>query len=157
MPRILSRAGPLLAKHANTGDVLEPGVIYLAPPDRHLLIDRHLLLLSAGAKENGHRPAIDALFRSAAAMGARVMGVILSGALDDGASGLRRVKEAGGLAVVQDPNQAMYPAMPRNALAAVDVDYVLTVEQIGELIAATAGDADRLVRELKALAAAQPT
>src|SRR5215210_2803005 len=102
MPRILSRAGALHATHASSGDVLRPGVIYLAPPDRHVLIDRHRLRLSAGAKENGHRPAIDPLFRSAAALGARVMGVILSGALDDGAAGLRRVKAAGGLAVVQD-------------------------------------------------------
>jgi two-component system chemotaxis response regulator CheB len=142
LPQILSRAGKLPAVHATSGDRLEAGVIYIAPPGRHLLIDAARLRLSAGARENGHRPAIDPLFRSAAVLGARVMGVILSGTLDDGAAGLLRVKAAGGLAVVQDPEQATYPAMPRNAIAATPVDYVLSVEAIAELIVDRAGTPD---------------
>ncbi|MEP7054691.1 MAG: chemotaxis protein CheB [Actinomycetota bacterium] len=142
MPQILSRAGSLRAVHATSGDDLEAGVIYVAPPDRHVLIDGHRLRLSAGARENGHRPAIDPLFRSAAAaLGARVMGVVLSGVLDDGAAGLLRVKAAGGLAVVQDPSDALYPAMPLNAMAAVKVDHMLPVEAIAALIVAMAGTA----------------
>jgi two-component system chemotaxis response regulator CheB len=139
MPQILSRAGKLRAMHAESGVDLQPGTIYLAPPDRHVLLDGRRLRLSAGAKENGHRPGIDPLFRSAAKLGARVMGVILSGALDDGAAGLLCIKEAGGLAVVQDPTEATYPAMPRNAIAATRVDHILPIEAIAELIVAEAG------------------
>lgn len=140
LPQILRRSGPLPAEHASDNQVIEPGRIYVAPPDVHLLVEGDRLRLSAGARENGHRPAVDPLFRSAArSLGARVIGVILSGVLDDGAAGLKAVKAAGGVAVVQDLDDAMYPTMPANAMAATAVDQVLTVEQMAEFIVTTSG------------------
>ncbi len=104
MPYILSRAGPLPARHPQDGDPLEPGHIYLAPPDHHLLVEGNRVAVKRGPRENGFRPSIDALFRSVAYYGGRkVIGVILSGMLDDGTSGLWTIKRLGGTAVVQDP------------------------------------------------------
>lgn len=136
LPRILSRAGPLQAAHARHGEALVPGRVYVAPPNHHLVVDDHGVVLSRGPQENGHRPAIDPLFRSAArAFGARLAGVILSGALDDGAAGLAAVKAAGGVAVVQDPADAGFPAMPRHAMERVEVDHVMPAQGIGGLLA----------------------
>src|SRR4051794_41089388 len=102
---ILSRAGELPATAAVDGERFERGHIYVAPPDHHLLIRGLEIELSVGPRENGHRPAIDPLFRSAArAFGARVIAIVLSGSLDDGAAGARFVKERGGVAIVQDPD-----------------------------------------------------
>jgi two-component system chemotaxis response regulator CheB len=143
---ILARAGRLPAATAAEGTRIEHGRIYVAPPDHHLLLHGETLRLSRGPRDNGHRPAIDLLFRSAAeSRGPRVLGVVLTGLLDDGAAGLRTIKERGGAAVVQSPDDALYPAMPISAIAATDVDAVVPVDQmavtIGRLLAVTADGA----------------
>ena len=141
---ILDRAGPLPVYHAADGEPVRPGRVYVAPPDRHLLLVGGALRLSRGPHENRTRPAVDPLLRSVAvARGPRAVGVVLTGLLNDGASGLRAVKRCGGVAVVQDPADAAYPDMPKAALAAVGadrVDYRLPLADLG----ATLG---RLVRE----------
>ena len=132
---ILARAGRLPAATAVDGTRIELGRIYVARPDHHLLLEGDTLRLGRGPRENGHRPAIDLLFRSAAeARGPRLLGVVLTGLLDDGAAGLRVIKERGGAAVVQSPDDALYPAMPRSAIAATDVDAVVPVDQMAEAI-----------------------
>jgi two-component system chemotaxis response regulator CheB len=136
LPSILNRAGALPAVHPRDGQAIQPGRIYVAPPDHHLLIkDRHLRV-TRGPRENRHRPAADVLFRTAArSCGRRVIGVVLSGALDDGTAGLMVIKRQGGLAVVQDPAEALYPSMPSNARDHVAVDHCLPVAQIAPLLA----------------------
>jgi two-component system, chemotaxis family, protein-glutamate methylesterase/glutaminase len=132
---ILQRAGPLPAEAPVTGDQLREGRIYVAPPDHHLLVEPGALRLSRGPTENRFRPAIDPLFRSAAQVyGPSVIGVILSGNLDDGVAGLRTIKQLGGLAVVQDPADALFPSMPQNALQHVDVDHRAPVAELGALL-----------------------
>jgi two-component system chemotaxis response regulator CheB len=135
LPRILSSAGPLPAKHARNGEAIVPNRIYVARPDHHLLVhDGHVKVVK-GPRENGCRPAIDPLFRTAAyAYGPRVIGIVLSGALDDGTAGLVAIKNQGGLALVQDPNDALVDAMPRSALENVDVDHVLPIDELGRLL-----------------------
>lgn len=145
LPQILSRSGPLPATFAKNGDELVRGQIYVAPADHHMLVHDGHLELSQGPRENGHRPAIDPLFRSAArSHHGRTIGVILSGLLDDGASGLRYVKQSGGSAVVQDPGDALFPNMPTAALALTDADRIAPASQIGDalcsLIEEPAGD-----------------
>ena len=136
LPQILERAGPLPVHHATDGEEPMPGVVYVAPPNAHLLLHVERIALLHGPTENGHRPAIDPLFRSAAAAyGPRVIGVILSGALDDGAAGLLAVSRAGGLTMVQSPEEALYSSMPLSALDAVPVDVVGPVEELGERLA----------------------
>ena len=138
---ILDAAGPLPARLAVDGEALRPGRIYVAPPDHHLLVAGDRIRLTRGPRENRARPAIDPLFRSAAvARRSRVVGVVLTGLLDDGAAGLSAVQRCGGVAVVQDPDDAPHPEMPRNAAAAVDVDYSLPVAEMGPLLS-------RLARE----------
>jgi two-component system, chemotaxis family, protein-glutamate methylesterase/glutaminase len=135
LPSILSRAGSLPAVHAVHEQEVQPGRIYIAPPDRHMLIVENRIHLSRGPRENGHRPAVDPLFRSAArSFGRRVIGVLLSGSLDDGTVGLMAVKRHGGLAVVQDPGEALYPAMAQSAMDRVGVDLVLPVQEIAQLL-----------------------
>ena len=136
LPGILTRHGPLLASHVKDGEPIEHGHIYVAPPDHHLLVRQGHVHLSRGPRENGHRPAVDPLFRSAAREYAtRVVGVVLSGALDDGTAGLLAIKSRGGIAVVQDPEDALYSGMPGNALQVVEVDHVVPAGAIGELLA----------------------
>ncbi len=131
LPQILARAGPLPAAHAQDGEPLQSGRIYVAPPNCHLLVQDGRLALSDTARENNHRPAIDPLFRSAArARGARTVGVLLSGADDDGTEGLLVIKARGGVALVQDPEEALYSRMPQSALTYVAVDGVLTVREL---------------------------
>lgn len=151
---IFGNAGPLSAVTAESGERIVPGRIYVAPPDHHLIIQPGRVQITRGPKENRFRPAVDPLFRSAAqTYGPRVIGIILTGGLDDGTSGLWTVKRLGGTAIVQDPHEAMAPSMPQSALRYVEVDYVLPVREIAPLLvrlAATPADAqegDRAVPE----------
>jgi two-component system chemotaxis response regulator CheB len=135
MPAILGRSGPLAAGHGHDGEPLLPGRIYVAPPDRHLLVLDGRIRLGAGPREHGFRPAVDPLFRSAAsAYGERVVAVVLSGMLDDGTAGLLAVKRRGGVAVVQDPAEARYDGMPTSAIRHVAVDHVRPVAGIATLL-----------------------
>jgi two-component system chemotaxis response regulator CheB len=135
LPEILTRAGKLPAGHPVHREPIRRGRVYVAPPDRHLLVGNGQLLLEQGPKENGHRPAIDVLFRSAAQIyGPRVVGVVLTGNLDDGTAGLLEIKRRGGIAVVQDPEEADYPGMPKNAVENVAVDHVVPLAELGPLL-----------------------
>jgi len=135
LPRILSGAGALPAEHAKNGEPLLSGRIYIAPPDMHMMVEPGVIRVTRGARENGHRPAVDTLFRTAAyAYGPRVIGVILTGALDDGVAGLLAVKQRGGLALVQDPDDAFCRDMPRHALEVVEADYVLPLPDLAALL-----------------------
>jgi two-component system chemotaxis response regulator CheB len=136
LPDILNHAGPLTASHPTDGEKIKRGRIYVACPDHHLLIVGDHVGVKRGPKENRFRPSIDALFRSAAYnYGARVIGVVLSGALDDGTSGLWTVKELGGVTVVQLPGEAAFDSMPLSALDHVQIDYSMSAAEIGSLIA----------------------
>jgi two-component system chemotaxis response regulator CheB len=135
LPQILARAGPLPVTHAIEGERIEPRHIYVAPPDHHLLVDGDRFRLSRGATENGVRPAVDVLFRSAAiSFGRCVVGVVLSGSLDDGTAGLRSIKDHGGKAAVQEPGDATHPAMPSSAIDHVAVDCVATATDLPHLL-----------------------
>lgn len=135
LPHILTNVGPLPASHPKDGQALLPGNIYLAPPDHHMLIEDGHILVRKGPKENRFRPSIDALLRSAAhSHGPGVIGVILTGMLDDGTSGMWSVQRMGGTTIVQDPVEAMYPSMPSSVLQYVDVDYVTPIDQISTLL-----------------------
>ena len=136
LPRILTRAGRLDASHAEDGERIRDRHVYIAPPDHHLLLFRDHVRLYRGARENGSRPAIDPMFRSAAlAFRSRAIGVILSGNLDDGTSGLLALKRRGGMAVVQDPEDALFPSMPQSAVDHVAVDHVVKLDRMGALLA----------------------
>jgi two-component system, chemotaxis family, protein-glutamate methylesterase/glutaminase len=142
LPPILSRAGPLVAGHPADNTPIQHGRIYVAPPDHHLLLEEGRVRVVRGPKENRHRPAVDPLMRSAArSYGPRVIGVILTGSLDDGTAGLMAVKTRGGVAVVQDPSEALYPSMPRSALDHVAVDHCLSIREIPPLLARLVGTA----------------
>ncbi|TCC51462.1 chemotaxis protein CheB [Kribbella pittospori] len=132
LAEILDRAGALPVRTAGHGNRIELGHVYVAPPDNHLLVEGDWSALSRGPTENGHRPAVDALFRSAAlARGPRVIGVVLSGVLDDGTAGLVAIKSRGGLAMVHDPADAGYAGMPESALRTVRADHVLAAREMG--------------------------
>lgn len=132
---ILGRAGPLPCATAATGTRLRSGHIYVAPPDHHLLVEPGVLRLGKGPRENRFRPAVDPLFRSAAQVyGAGAIGVVLTGNLDDGTAGLWTIKQLGGTAIVQDPEDALFPSMPRSALKHVTVDHVVPVGEIAPLL-----------------------
>lgn len=136
LPQLLTEAGRMLATHPRHGERISPGRIYVAPPDRHLLIADHQVLLSSLPREHFTRPAVDPLFRSAVrSFGGRVVGVVLSGTGSDGAAGLAGIRKAGGLAVVQEPADAPFPEMPETALRAVTADYVAPGPALGSLLA----------------------
>jgi two-component system chemotaxis response regulator CheB len=135
LPHILKRSGPLPATTARNGDPLEHGRILVAPSDQHILIRDGRITLTDGPTENGHRPAVNALFRSAALVaGPAVAGVLLSGVLDDGVAGLAAIAARGGTVVVQDPAEAIYPSMPELALRHVRADYVLAAADMGAVL-----------------------
>ncbi|MDI1249256.1 MAG: chemotaxis protein CheB [Lacunisphaera sp.] len=136
LPKLISKWGPLPAAHAEDGETIQHGRIYVAPPDRHLQINGGKLSVVSGPKESHSRPAVDPLFRSAAQhCGARSIGIILSGYLADGTAGLAAIKRAGGVAIVQDPGEAAAPSMPKSALAAVEADYIMPANQMGAVLA----------------------
>ena len=141
LPDLLSRSGKLPARHPRDGEPISRGTVYVAPPDTHMLLRPGHVILRRGPHENRTRPAIDPLFRSAAiAYRSRVIGVVLSGLLDDGSAGLIAIKSCGGVCIVQQPDDAMWPEMPRNALAHDHVDHCVPVAELPELLC-------RLVRE----------
>lgn len=142
LPTILSRVSRLPARHARDDDALERGTILVAPPDRHLVVHRDRVRVTHGPKENGHRPAVDVLFRSSArAYGSRVISVVLSGALDDGAAGTVAVTSRGGLGMAQEPAEALHSSMPRAAIAAARLDDVLPVKQLAQKLVELVNDA----------------
>lgn len=150
MPKILNRVTSLSVMPAAHDAPIQHGTIYVAIPDHHLLIRKDRIQVMRGPRENRHRPAVDPLFRTAAYVyGARVIGVVLSGALDDGTAGLSAIKRRGGLALVQDPEEALYPSMPRSAIENVQVDAVLP-------LAGLAVRLDELARTPADVAAASP-
>ncbi|HYO21542.1 MAG TPA: chemotaxis protein CheB [Flavisolibacter sp.] len=142
LPRILSRAGHLPAVHAKDGEKMEQGKIYIAPPDHHVILEKgNKMTVSKGPKENRFRPSVDALFRSAALIyGPRVIGVVLSGLLDDGTSGMWNIKRNGGVAIVQDPEDALFPSMPENVMQYVNVDHILSAGGMGGLLVTLAAE-----------------
>lgn len=135
LPWLLNRAGPLPASHPADGEPILAGRVYVAPPDHHMTVDLGIVHLTKGPRENWARPAIDPLLRSAAAAyRSAVVGVILTGGLNDGTAGLIEVKQHGGIAIVQDPMDAANPSMPRSALAHVDVDHCVPLAEMPRLL-----------------------
>jgi two-component system, chemotaxis family, protein-glutamate methylesterase/glutaminase len=135
LPAILARACSLPVASPADGEALRPGHVYVAPPDRHLVLEGSHLRLSQAPRENGHRPAIDPTMRSAAeAYEGAAIGIVLSGARDDGTAGMMAIKARRGIALVQDPDEALYPAMPLSAIAHVTPDAVLPVAQMAAWI-----------------------
>ncbi|MCV7421278.1 chemotaxis protein CheB [Mycobacterium yunnanensis] len=139
LAQILDRHGPLPVSQGVDGELLRAGHVYVATPDRHLLVRRRRIVVSRGPTEDGHRPAINALLRSAAVdFGSRAIGVLLSGVLDDGVLGLTAIRARGGVTVVQAPDDALFPDMPRNAIAAQIVDHQVAAAAAGQLFASLA-------------------
>jgi two-component system chemotaxis response regulator CheB len=150
LPQLLAKVGPLPAATPRDGEALATGRIYVAGPDHHLLLRPGHVLMRRGPFENRTRPAVNALFRSAAiAYGARVIGVVLTGLLDDGTDGLIAIKAVGGTSVVQDPADAEWPSMPRNALQRDHVDHAVKLDEMGALLS-------RLCREEAGLSIPPP-
>ena len=141
LPQILSRAGPLPAIHPKNATIFEPGTIYVAPPDRHMLLEKQYIRLSHGPHENLARPAIDPLFRSAAVnFGSATVGVVLTGQLNDGTSGLLAIKDRGGFTIVQEPSEATARSMPLSAIRHMKVDRVCTLDEMARLFVELAND-----------------
>jgi two-component system, chemotaxis family, protein-glutamate methylesterase/glutaminase len=149
LPQIIRRAALLSVAHGIDGEKIRKGRVYVAPPDHHLQLDGARVRLSRGPRENFHRPSIDALFRTAAeCYGPRVVGVVLTGYLDDGTAGLHAVKSAGGVAIVQDPKDALVPAMPQSALRNVKVDHRVPLGKMGPLLVRLATTLDLPKKEI---------
>lgn len=141
--RVLNESGSLACTHAHDKEAFKGGHIYLAPSDQHMLLGKGKILITKGARENRSRPAIDPLFRSAAvAYGNRVIGIILTGYLDDGTSGMMAIKRCGGVCIAQDPEDAAYPDMPHSVIANVGADHCLPIAGMGALLC------DLVTREL---------
>lgn len=135
LPKILGRVTKMAVGHAQNGEKMESGHVYIAPPDYHLLVRDGSLTLDHGPRENHTRPAIDPLFRSAArAYGNGVIGIVLSGTLSDGTTGLMAIKTYGGTVIVQDPQEALYDGIPRSAINNVKVDFVVPVKEMAALL-----------------------
>lgn len=135
LPQIVMRSGPLEALHPSDGTPIEQQHIYIAPPDYHMELELGIIRVLQGPKEHRNRPAIDPLFRSAAQVyRTRTIGVVLTGALTDGTLGLADIHQQGGVTIVQDPKEALYPSMPMSAQALVPVDYVCSLRAIGPLL-----------------------
>jgi two-component system chemotaxis response regulator CheB len=157
LPELLSRRGALPAVHPLHGEPIQPGRIYVAPPDNHLQVRAGSVEVVRGPKDNGHRPAADVLFRTAAASyGSRVVGVVLSGYQDCGTAGMMSIKARGGLAVVQDPMTAIAAEMPRHVINRVAVDHVVHPRElpglITRLVATPAGpkvEPNRFIKQLE--------
>lgn len=149
LPSVLEKEGLLPAANGVDGEEITPGRIYVAPPDHHLLVEENRVRITKGPKENRFRPAVDALFRSAAfAYDARVIGVVLSGALSDGTSGLWTIKHRGGTAIVQEPSDAEFPSMPESALREVDVDFSVPISEMADLLIRLTGEETLEAREI---------
>jgi two-component system, chemotaxis family, protein-glutamate methylesterase/glutaminase len=147
LPGILARRTELPVAHAVDGDPIEPGRILVAPPDRHLLLEPGRVGVVTAPPENGHRPGIDPLFRTAAqAYRERVVGVLLSGTLADGTVGLEAIKREGGLSLVQDPDDALYPGMPQSAISRRRPDLIGTAEELAQYVGALAAQSSQLLR-----------
>lgn len=142
LPEILERAGRLPASNARDWETIREGHIYIAPPDHHLLVEASgYMRATRGPRENRFRPAIDPLFRSAAhAFGPRVIGVILTGWLDDGTAGMWAVKQRGGICIVQNPEEAFAPSMPMSAIRHVEVDHIVSLKEIAPLLVRLTGE-----------------
>ncbi|KAA0593951.1 two-component system chemotaxis response regulator CheB [Azospirillum lipoferum] len=141
LPLLLDRIGWLPAFHPHDGEPIRPGHIHVAPPDHHLLVHRDRVLIRRGPRENRTRPAVDPLFRSAGvAFGSRVVGVVLSGTLDDGTSGLRAIRRCGGIGVAQDPDDAEWPGMPQSAIDRGEADHVLPLDRMPALLSRLAAE-----------------
>lgn len=135
LPEILGRAGALIAHHAVHGEAIELAHVCIAPPDHHLIVTDHRIALVEGPRENGVRPAIDPLFRSAARVfGSNAVGVILSGTLDDGTAGAAAIRAAGGTVIAQEPTDAICPGMPLSAIESAGADHVASADAIGDLL-----------------------
>lgn len=131
----LQQHAKLPCRVAVNGEHIKRGIIYLAPPDNHMLVDRGHVVVARGAHENRWRPSVNNLFRSAAAnYSSRVIGIILTGMLDDGTAGMSQVKRAGGITIIQNPDEADYPDMPLSVLENVEVDYVESLSKMGLLL-----------------------
>lgn len=145
LPEILKRISKMPVEAARNGILIEEGHIYIAPPNYHLIVEHGYMRIVRGPKENRHRPAVDPLFRSAAlAYGPRAIAVVLTGNLDDGTAGMQAIKQCGGISMVQDPEEAAYPGMPRSAMENVIVDFCLPLARIPavliDLVNASAAD-----------------
>ncbi|AFZ34968.1 CheB methylesterase [Stanieria cyanosphaera PCC 7437] len=135
LPQILNKAGQLPVAFAKDGELIESGRIYLAPPDFHMTLEKNYIRVIRGPRENRVRPAVDPLFRSAAVTyKSYVTGVILTGMLDDGTAGLQAIKTCGGMAIVQDPDEAEFNSMPKSAIANVEVDWVVPLSGIANIL-----------------------
>jgi two-component system chemotaxis response regulator CheB len=133
---LFSRRSTMPVVEPEEGQAFKPGRVYLAPQDRHMTVGQGVIHLSRDPKQHHTRPAIDPLFMSAAEhYGSRVVGALLTGNLSDGVSGLIHIKEEGGVSLVQDPAEAPYPSMPRNALIYDHVDLVFRISSLGRLLA----------------------
>ena len=158
LPSIIDRAGALPARHAVDGETIEQGRIYVAPPNCHMLLEHGHVRLTAGPRENRHRPALDPLFRSAASVyGSRVLGVVLSGGRDDGTAGLLAIKREGGIAVVQDPGSAICLGMPQSAIEHVAVDHIVEPQAMARLLVDLAGQPAQKAHEARGTMAEKST
>ena len=146
---VLAKASRLPIAFAKNGESIKSGCIYLAPPDVHLLLELGRIKVIRGPRENRMRPAIDPLFRTAAvAYRSYATGIILTGMLDDGTAGLQAIKACGGMAIVQDPEDAEYRSMPCSAIANVKVDRVVRLKDIPRILLERVKETPPIVKDI---------